>query len=311
MVAQPIGNDPGLGILGFCYAPYHFVYDISFPVLIQIYDNGEIFQFPIAVIIDKNVPRTAEFSEISSEEKPDVCSFKTQDITINAYNAALEKINANVSYICFEQKCNLGETEDGVFTGKAPACLNGYLLLEAGGYVDKKQIFSTNKENIAEVIMEREYETELSLEVGGKPLEGNAVVLFENEEKSISAVLPEQNKILLSSGDYNISAYVYGNSTITIPASKKRECTKVAQAGFLGIVGGGTKEQCFDIDFPETRIESALRGGGKGQDYLLSSDLEKGKLKIKVDAFEYPDSLEKLQYNYEIFENSGVEIETQ
>ena len=57
MIAKPIGNEAGLGMMGFCYSPYHFVYDLSFPVMVQIYSDREIFQFPVAVVIDKNVPR--------------------------------------------------------------------------------------------------------------------------------------------------------------------------------------------------------------------------------------------------------------
>ena len=44
MMAEPIGNQEGLGIMGFCYAPYHFVYDVSYPVMFQIYDGEELFQ---------------------------------------------------------------------------------------------------------------------------------------------------------------------------------------------------------------------------------------------------------------------------
>ena len=39
LVANPVGNQPGLGVLGFCYVPYHFVYNVKYPVLIQVY-NG-------------------------------------------------------------------------------------------------------------------------------------------------------------------------------------------------------------------------------------------------------------------------------
>jgi hypothetical protein len=35
-VAKPMGLQAGMGILGFCYVPYHFVYDIDFPVLISV-----------------------------------------------------------------------------------------------------------------------------------------------------------------------------------------------------------------------------------------------------------------------------------
>ena len=29
MIAKPVGTEQGMGIMGFCYSPYHFVYDIN------------------------------------------------------------------------------------------------------------------------------------------------------------------------------------------------------------------------------------------------------------------------------------------
>ena len=51
MVAKPVGLQEGMGMMGFCYVPYHFVYDINFPVLIQFWDEKELFQFPVAVVL--------------------------------------------------------------------------------------------------------------------------------------------------------------------------------------------------------------------------------------------------------------------
>ena len=45
LMANPVGNQPGLGIIGFCYAPYHFVYSVKYPVLVQVSDGDEIFQY--------------------------------------------------------------------------------------------------------------------------------------------------------------------------------------------------------------------------------------------------------------------------
>ena len=56
LIANPVGNQAGMGILGFCYVPYHFVYNIKYPVLVQVYEGDEIFQFPLAVIIQGNNP---------------------------------------------------------------------------------------------------------------------------------------------------------------------------------------------------------------------------------------------------------------
>lgn len=308
MVAEPVGNKEGLGIMGFCYVPYHYVYDIAFPVMIQVYDSEEIFQFPIVVIIDKNQPRNALPGTSQFEEEFDLCEFMTQDVDISVYDISLNPIEANLSYICFEQECRLGQTSGGKFVGKAPQCMNGYLRATAGGYADRKIVFSTNSEQSAEMFMDREYDINLSLEVGGKKLDkGTAIVSFIGE-RSVSTSLPDYPSIKISEGLYNVSAYVYGNSSIIIPASTKRECRNLPRAGIGGMFGF-TEEKCFDINLPETKIEQALIGGGRSEVYLLPENLAGGKLTIRADSLPMPKSLEELANNYAEFDAQGVVVE--
>src|SRR3989344_3259074 len=306
MVAKTIGTQSGLGVMGFCYAPYHFVYDVSFPVMIQIYNDEEIFQFPVAVIIDKNMPRKAVFSEINESNEFDICDFKTQDIEVDVYDTALNPLNADISYGCLNQLCRLGSTVNGKLVGKAPTCLNGYIETNAENYTINKYLFSSNSESAASIILDKEHDMGLELSIGGRPVSGTAVVTFTGPATA-SAYIPEVSNVKLSEGLYNITVYVYGNSSIVIPASTKNQCTEVAQSGIAGFFGG-TKEQCFDINIPETRIEYALIGGGTTEEYLLESNLEKGKIKLNVPEFKVPSSLEELQYNYGSFEQSGLDV---
>lgn len=308
MTAEPIGNKEGMGILGFCYAPYHFVYDVGFPVMVQVYDSNEIFQFPVVVIVDKNMPREAMAgSELNiGEEEPNICDFRTNDVEINIYDINLNSIDANLSYSCFDQECRLGETKNGKLIAKAPGCVNGYLSARASGYGDKKILFSSNSETTAELIMDREYGVDLRVEVNGAAMKGYAVVAFEGEQ-SKATVLPENSEIKLSEGLYNISVYVYGNTSITIPKTTKRECQEVAKQGISGFFGA-TEEKCFNIEIPETKIEQALIGGGKGEAYILPEQLQAGKIVLKVDGLPYPNSLEQLADNYARFDGYGVEV---
>ena len=308
IIAKPVGAQRGMGVIGFCYAPYHFVYDLSYPVMIQVIISDEIFQFPVVVIIDNNVPREGLASTTISEEPSfDICEIKTQDIKVNVYDSELNKVNANLSYTCFNQKCLLGDAINGEFEGKAPACVNGLLGVNAQGYSEKKETFSTNEESFREVILDKEYDVKLALEVGGRALEGNAIISFESEQKSVTTALPDSESIKLSEGLYNITIYAYGNSSLTLPASTKRQCAEVARGGILGLFGS-TKEECFDISIPETKIDSALIGGGKSEIYILPSDLQKGEFKLRVDSLPKPNSLEELQNNFVAFEAMGVEL---
>lgn len=307
MIASPVGTQKGMGAMGFCYAPYHFVYDVSYPVLVQIFDGQEIFQFPVIVVIDNNMPKQAETVPIVAEEpEVDICEFNTKDISVSVYDSELNKIDANLSYECFSQKCVLGSTTDGLFSGMIPACYNGYLRASAGGYAEKRQLFSSNEESSADVILDRDYEVNLNLEVGGKPFSGQAIVSFDGA-RSVSTSLPDMSAIKLSEGLYNITIYAYSSASLTIPASTKKQCTEVSRGGILGIFGA-TREECVDITLPEQTIDSALVGGGKSEIYILPSDLKKGEITLRVDSLPTPKSIDELQNNFIAFEAMGVEL---
>lgn len=308
MVADIVGNQKGMGALGFCYAPYHFVYDVSFPVMIQIYEGNELFQFPIVVAIDNNLPRgrTLPILDIGEEESQ-ICEYPTQDVSISVFDVSLNPAEADLSYECFNQKCGVGRTEGGKYSGKIPSCINGYINARAEGYADKRILFSSNENNQLDVVLDREKALDVTLKVGGEEFEGNAIIYFESKDKSNTLVMPEMNNITLSEGFYNISVYVYGNSSVNVPATTSRQCLDVPKKGLQGLFGG-VEEQCFDVDIPASKIDSALIGGGISSEYILPSDLEKGKIVLEVNSLPRPESLEQLQYNYEAFALQGVGV---
>ncbi len=315
MLAEPVGTQEGMGILGFCYVPYHFVYDVAFPVMFVIGNGLETFQFPVVTIIDNNLPRSTNITEfIQDESDVDVCAFREGDVVINTYDSDLNSIPANITYNCFDSSCNLGQTTliDGSSTlsTKIPICINGKLTATAGGYAPKSLIFSSNKEYFAELILDKEIPVTVNVKIAGKMLNNvTSVVHFKgDEEYSKSLVLSENNKLELKEGLYDISVYVYGNSNVVIPATRKTECFKTAKSGILGIFGG-TKEECVNVEIPSVKIDYALRGGGKTTSYILESELKTGIINIDVSELSKPDSLEQLQYNYEVFDTLAVQME--
>jgi len=315
MVAEPIGNQEGMGVMGFCYIPYHFVYDLMYPVLIQLSKNDEVFQFPIVAVIEKNLPREAEFGNSDSlfdnnTGDVDLCGYNTQPVQINVYNVGLNKINANLSYQCLNQNCLIGEARGGTFMGDIPACVNGYIDVKANGYSEKKQIFSSNSETAADIILDREYDVRINVSLEGAPLKGSALVVFGNNDsgKTISTMVPDGDKIKLSEGTYWIKVYAYGNSSITIPEATKRECMQVSTGG-IGALFGATEEKCIDVTIPAAKIENGLVGGGSTGTYLLAGDLQKGEIKLIAQKLPAPATLEQLQYNFELFDNLNLDID--
>ena len=100
-------------------------------------------------------------------------SVKAQEVIKNTWSRWTEiRNNRDLNYKWF------GKTRDGIYSGKAPACLNGQIIANAEGYARGKAGFSTNSESLAEIILDKEYEVELEIEANGKPIEGNALVVF-------------------------------------------------------------------------------------------------------------------------------------
>jgi hypothetical protein len=311
IIAEGIGNQEGLGVMGFCYVPYHYVYDLSFPVLIQVYNQEEVFQFPVVVVVDNNQKGVLEFNQetlenFNQEEEFDLCEYNNQEVEVRLYDTGLNEVDGLVSYECFDQRCRIGETENGVLEGNFPGCVNGYVHVRSDGFEDKKVLFSSNEENFVDVVLDRKRDVGITILREGEEVEG--IVSFSEEDgESVTAILPEVDSVELSEGLYDIKAWVYSDTSITIPASTKRECTDVPQGGVFGIFGA-TEEKCFNIEIPETEIAQALVGGGKLEAYLFDSDLQSGSLEIEVESFAVPRSLEELQYSFASWDEAVLDI---
>ncbi len=313
LIAEPVGLQPGLGVLGFCYVPYHFVYDLTYPVLIQVYNSDFLFQFPVAVIIEKNKPRESLPINSLREEEVELCKYKNQKVSVYTYDTDLKPVEADISFKCLTDKCDVGKTEmkegDAILTALFPQCVNGFVLAKAEGYETAKLQISTNEENWASVILDKLYDLDLNLKVDGKETSNQGVIYFESEdvEKSRTVVWPQVKSFELSEGFYNISVYVYSDSDIKIPASTTTKCIDVPKSGLFGFFGA-TEERCFDIDFPEQTLSSGIIGGGKSVYYVTESELEEGKLEINAAKLPVPTSLEQLQENYNLLEHKKVNL---
>ena len=306
-VVEPVGLQEGLGVLGFCYVPYQLIYDVDFPVLIQFWNEEEIFQFPIAVVIDKNQEREALPSVGGTSIESEVCKYKNQNVDIYTYDLDLNPVEARVKFKCLGSLCSLGETSleggEAFLDAQVPQCVNGFIIADAEGYATGKYQISTNEESVANVLMKKKYEVNLDL--------GNveqALVRFDSGEHMAVAMYPEMKTIELVEDYYNVSVYVYKNSTLTFPAVSQSKCVDVPKEGIGGFFGL-EEEKCFDITIPETQAEFVVVGGGKTQEYITQGQLKDAiELNIKVPLFDTPSSLEQVQINYMEVEDSVVSL---
>ena len=306
-VARPVGLQEGMGLLGFCYVPYHFVYDIDFPVLVQFYDNEEVFQFPISVIISKNQMREAILGNDPESIESEVCKYKNQEIEVSTYDLDLNPVEARLRFKCLNSQCDIGETEfengEAVFRGGIPQCVNGFVLANAEGYADAKKQISSNSETSTSVILKKLYN--VSLDLGTVD---SALVTFDAEDYSTSVFYPDMKNVQLVESYYNISVQVYRNSSLTFQGTNDRKCVTVPVEG-VGALFGLEEEKCFTIDIPSTKVDSAIVGGGRTEEYITQGQLRDSKeLNINVPLFPTPQSLEELQEVYSQTEDATIYI---
>lgn len=309
-VAKPVGLQEGLSILGFCYVPYHLVYDINFPVLIQFWEGDFLFQFPISVIIDKNYAREALPPMFEAESlESEICKFKNQNIKVYTYDSELNPTPARIQFKCLNSQCEIGQTtiraEGAVYEGPMPECINGFIIATAEGFSETKYQISTNQETVADIILSRKYE--IPLDLGN--IQGNAVITFNGEDYSTTVLYPEMETVELVEDYYNVSVFVYSDSSLTVKGVQESRCVDVPVQG-IGNLFGLTEEKCQDINIPDMEVDTALIGGGKTQEYITEDVLKiSSELNINVPIYNAPDTIEALQDNYGFVEDSTVYLQ--
>jgi hypothetical protein len=322
MIASPIGNQQGLGVLGFCYVPYKFVYDAYFPVLVQIYnpDNAaEIFQFPLAVVLNKNLPREAGENQ-SFENLPDICLNSNSEIQVSSSNINLEPIESQIEFKCFESICDIGSTKlnndtgSAILVAKVPQCLNGILSASANGYKTQKQLISTNSVSSASFVLEKEYELNLEVYVDNV-LNTDLTLLtitqnFDNITQTVGTVAyPTNKKIKLAEGDYTFDLKVYGSASINLPPTNTRQCVQTPKSGLLGIFGM-QDEKCFDITVPGQTIGNVLSAGGYLRYYVLPSEMENSNiLRLYARSVSPPNDINSVQINYDRVTSQKIDLQ--
>jgi len=299
-----------LSMLGFCYVPYHLVYDVNFPVLIQFWEGDFLFQFPVSVIIDKNYAREAlppmfEAESIESE----VCRYKNQNVKVYTYDSELNPVQARIQFKCLNSQCEIGQTRKtplgAVYEGPMPECVNGFIIASAEGFSEKKFQISTNQETTANIILKRKYE--MPLDLGN--IRGNAVITFTGEDYSTTILYPETKTVELVEDYYNVSVFVYSDSSLTVKGVQESKCVDVPVQG-IGNLFGLTEEKCQDINIPDMEVDTALVGGGKNIEYITEDILKRSnELNINVPIYNAPDTIEALQDNYALVEDSTIYLE--
>ncbi|MEM4703109.1 MAG: hypothetical protein QXP53_01350 [Candidatus Pacearchaeota archaeon] len=305
--AYPIGKQSGLDILGFCFLTYHFVYDLDFPVLIQVSQGNELFQFPVLVVIDKNVARKAETEE-STLPSLEICNTKVQTATVFTFNQDSMPIEADIYFTCLDQQCYIGKTslQEGKarLTEKFPECVNALLTAKSAGYEDTSVVISSNEPFIENIFLDKVYTLGLELELQANE---KAIITFESENKKFSVFYPEQKEINLSEGTYNITAHLFKEATLNLESQSGEKCITLPSGG-LGLPFV-PKEECFELEIPGQSLTEVIFGGGYSIKNFNKQELKSSnKIKIVPQRFPVPTTIEKLAEIYDLIEISELQI---
>lgn len=307
LLSNPVGNQPGLGILGFCYVPYHFVYNVNYPVLVQVSNGDEIFQFPLAVVIQGNKPRQALNASAVGLQTAGICDYNNTMTEVKTYDSNMNPINADVSYECFGEVCNIGQTKNGILDENFPQCVNGFINVRANGFKENTYMYSTTNPGNVDIVLDRVYNTVINLKIDGKNYNGKATINFVSGNSSKTIIYPEQKIAELTEGQYEIQVYAYENSSITLGQGSYQQCVDIL-LGATGLLGIKTKK-CFDVNVPSQIISTVLSGGGKQNYYITESELKSSNsIEINAQSFPLPKTIDELQKNYISFGEKGLEI---
>lgn len=301
MQANPIGNQEGLGVLGFCYVPYHFIYTVTYPVVVQVFDEDfGLFQFPMIVSVENNQPRGAVPAEAVEENEVELCEFKVQEFSVRTTDSSGGSVDANIGFKCSNTYCSIGKTENGLLEGEFPQCVNGFIVAQKEGYIESRVQVSTNEGGSVEIFMRPKYDLEVRVLNNLVALEEDetAFVTFSSEDWSTSILYPTQEKVTLAEGNYEISAYLTKEGRIVLDAQVIERCVNVPKNGVFGFLGF-EREECFNIDQPKQVLNQITIGGGNAEVFLSNDDLEDASfIGVEISSQPIPKSVFELQDIY-------------
>ena len=260
----------------FCLNDYHFVYNLKFPVVVNVEKNGNLFQFATLSIIQNNQPRENRVPLQTFEAETPVCDHPTKDIPVlvEGYRSGgfVQPLpGARVSFKCFNEVCQLGATNAATTSLKFPACLNGIVRAQKEGFLPAEKVVSTNsKSDKVTLTLEPIVEIPIKLTIVDEgntrgPYDSEIVSMtFENTENGYTTTLlyPTQRTVKLTAGSYTITStmMITGTNGIKLKEKEIEFCVDVPRKGLLGVAGLTTRE-CKTQTIAGTTVEQLVVGG--------------------------------------------------
>lgn len=315
-------NNPATKLLAgiLCLNSYQFIYDIKYPVLVQLTKNGYTLQFATMVIIKNNQPKVNRlgFSDLPENDKA-FCKATPYNSTIVVNNfetgAALE--NADISVKCITTSCPLGKTSfDGIqnsLTTSIPSCVNAEISATKEGFNDNSIITDTNNPLSLSIQLKPKHKLKLNIqvidngEIRNLKSDEDVLIQFTQSNDNYFALADKSSgSIDLIQGQYNINSYLTVNSNnITIQGTTAQKCVDVPKSGILGLFGLKNR-QCFTANIDPVNVDQVLSGGDNFNYNLASSDLSSSdELIIYVTKNPTPTNVDELKSITDIIQSNS------
>jgi len=302
----------------FCLNDYHFVYNLKYPVLIALEEDGYIFQFATMAVINNNQPRENKVELPTQIEDTVICSNKPSQIKVIAMGIATDDSsvplnNVDISLQCLTAECSIGKTqleqEGYSLTTNFPACINGMLIARKEGYHTAEEIVDTIEDSTIAMLLEPYYELPVSVTVQDTGLRApypteQILFTFENEDNDYftSFYYPSQDKVKLIAGNYKITStlMVETKGGFKFQDEVIKVCVDTPKSSALGFFGIKEKK-CTEQKIEGTTMDSIVAGGGSYSWYADRKALATSSL-IKLYTVRGPTpqtQSELSKYSYE------------
>jgi hypothetical protein len=272
---------------------YNFVYDLSFPVEIEIYDplafnnQGYRFKFFLEGNIRNNEVMKADFSPIEGIfiESTMLCEENKRNsgeitINVNDYTTKQGLDDVQIAYSSYEESCLIGATENGVFKGKFPVMLGGTISFLKEDYISYSQRFDTKleKEDKLDITLKPKaakkfiVKKKLMAKQGSTWILGNEVELRNDEQ----AIVTLTRKSSLNEEDFTTSAIYLGNQTTSgeIDIAPGTYDISISLLYDKPIIIPASKREYDDEDYtiPGFTLEEGFRTGGLAINYTFTKE---------------------------------------
>ncbi|MBI4439595.1 hypothetical protein HY638_01325 [Candidatus Woesearchaeota archaeon] len=301
---------------------YNFVYDVSFPVMVEIYDKnalrgqGYYFRYFLEGNIRNNEVLKSDFVPLEMVD-PNPSSLLCREssrnsgdvvVTVRENDKPLDGVEA--MYSCAGETCYVGKTSKGALVAKFPICFGGILTLNKEGYLGRSEILSTEIGKSATVEAGMVKLSPVNVEIGKKKMSyTNGKWVFNSASSSLKdeeygmitfrrkgTVLDDEVtataefgrggnvSVQLAPGDYELEIRLFTDEDVVIPEDKRCE-------------GALFTEKCYKI--PKTEInETFPLGSVKINITITAEDLEKAKMTayvLELGILDVPPDARKIE----------------